>query len=230
MIANQVLESEALKEAPRVLIVDDDPEVRSTLYDYLDKRGFSAVSVASGREAVARIRAESFDVAILDVVMPEVDGMTVLLEFRRLRPKLKVIMLSGFSTVNDAVEAIKKGASHYLTKPYAPSEILTAIRRVIEESQFDPVPDEPDLDNILSSMANPVRRRIIFLLSTRKNIQFTDIARALDNEDRQKVSFHLKILREAGIVSQEPDKSYFLTTLGNNVIHILRNLKKNLSF
>lgn len=217
----EITESKVTKS---VLIVDDDPEIRSTLSECLEKKGFCTAIASSGREAIGKAKAQDFDVAILDLVMPEMDGMTVLTELKMLRPKMKVIMISAFSTVDNVVEAIKKGASEYITKPCSLSEVVTTVRRVLEEARFDPIAKNPAFDDILSSVANPVRRNIIHLLSRGQGMHFTEITRALGMADHTKLVFHLKDLREAGIITRNEGKIYVLTNESKKISEFLSTL------
>ncbi len=225
MVRQQRLtETAGSKDTKSVLIVDDDPAIRSTLSEYLEKKGVCTALASSGREAIGKAKAQDFDVAIVDLVMPEMDGMTVLTELKMLRPKMKVIMISAFSTVGNTVEAIKKGASHYITKPYSLIEVFTTIKMVIEEAMFDPIAKNPFIDEILSAVKNLVRRNIIHLLSRGQGMRFTEITRALGMEDHTKLVFHLKVLMEAGMITKNEGKIYVLTNEGKKISEFLSTL------
>lgn len=92
----------------KILIVDDDIELRATLSEILIKAGYHTDEAASGREAIEKIAYSEYDIVLLDLVMPKISGMDVLTELRRLRPKTRVIMITAFATVENAVEAIKR--------------------------------------------------------------------------------------------------------------------------
>ena len=212
-----------------ILIVDDDPELRSNLKEILQDEGYTTEEAASGREAIGKASSEQFSIILLDLMMPGMDGIETLAELRRISPKTKVIMITAFATVENAVNAIKKGASDYITKPFRIEELLAIIRRAIEESRFDEDIKKLDMDFTLSSLSNPIRRNIIHLLISRKSMRLMEITRELKIEDHTKVVFHLKMLRETGIIAQGQDKSYTITKEGKKTVDCLKILEDHLS-
>jgi two-component system response regulator HydG len=123
-------------DSARVLVVDDNQEMATTIADSLTDRGYVAVAVARGREAVARLAAETFDAVVTDLRMPEVDGLAVLAASRRLDPERPVIVMTAFSAIDTAVESIRQGAYHYLTKPFKTDELAIFLRRAIDENRL----------------------------------------------------------------------------------------------
>lgn len=212
----------------KILIVDDDAEFRSNLSEVLTEAGYQAESAASAQEAIARGEAEGFDVILLDYLMPKMNGIDALLALRRVRPKAKVIMITAFATIENAVDAMKKGASDYIAKPFKIEALLTTIRRALEEAKFEACLGKPDLESTLSSLANPIRRNIIKLLHTREKMRFMEITRELGIDDHTKVAFHLKLLKEAGIIDQDREKAYSLAKEGTKTIESLRMLENYL--
>ena len=213
----------------KVLIVDDDAELRSTLSEILKGAGYHIDEASSGKEAIEKIVSKDFDIALLDLMMPKMNGIETLTELKKITPKTKVIMITAFATVENAVDAIKKGASDYISKPFRIEELLTTIRRVIEEGRFEEGITKLDLDYTLSSLANPIRRNILRLLQSRKSMRFMKIVRELDIDDHTKVVFHLKVLKESGIIEQDKDKSYSLTEEGERILSGLKILENYLS-
>lgn len=212
----------------KILIVDDDAEFRLNLTEVLTGAGYQTGSAASAQEAIARSEAEEFDIVLIDFMMPKMNGIDSLLTLRRLRPNTKVIMITAFATVENAVDAIRKGASDYIAKPFKIEALLTTIRRVLEEARFEVCVNNMDLDRTLGSLANPIRRKIIKLLHARENMRLMEITRQLGIDDHTKVIFHLKLLKEAGIVQQGQEKSYSLTKEGTKTIECLRMLESYL--
>lgn len=101
----------------RVLIVDDEERFRANTATILNKRGFAATAVGSGIEAIEEIKKGQFDVVILDVKMPGMDGNEALREIKKIKPELEVIMLTGHGTMKSALEGLREGVFDYLTKP-----------------------------------------------------------------------------------------------------------------
>ncbi len=213
----------------KILIVDDDAELRANLSEILKGAGYHTDEAASGKEAIEKAASEDYDIALLDLMMPRMSGIDALAELRRVRPKTRVIMITAFATVENAVDAIKKGASDYISKPFKIEELLTTIRRAIEESKFEEGIKKLDLDYTLSSLSNPIRRKIIRLLCSRTSMRFMEITRELGIEDHTKVVFHLRMLKEAGLIEQDKEKSYVITKEGEKTLDCLKILENHLS-
>jgi FixJ family two-component response regulator/AraC-like DNA-binding protein len=116
---------------PVVLIVDDDAGVRDGLRFALDER-YEVLDAPHGRNALDIVRTERVDVVLLDILMPEVDGLEILQEIKALEPDLPVIMMTAVKTVRTTVAAMKLGASDYVTKPFQEDELLAAMRQALE--------------------------------------------------------------------------------------------------
>lgn len=117
----------AARVAMNILIVDDDPEIGSTIGGLLTRRNHAVTAATSGRDALALARAQAFDIVILDVRMPEMDGFAVLRALRADGYAGGVIMLTGQGDVEEAVEASQLGADDYLPKPVR----IAALDRVL---------------------------------------------------------------------------------------------------
>ena len=98
----------------RILVVDDERGIRTTLGAILGDEGYRAIAVASGPEALARVGEEVPDLVILDIWLPEVDGIETLAELKRQWPELPVVMMSGHGTIETAVKATKLGAYDFV--------------------------------------------------------------------------------------------------------------------
>jgi two-component system response regulator HydG len=117
----------------RVLVVDDNLEMARTLSDGLADLGYDAVGVGSGTEAAARLAAEPFDAVVTDLRMPKVDGLELLSLSRRLDPGRPVIVMTAYSAIDSAVDSIRRGAYHYLTKPFKQDELAIFLQRALDE-------------------------------------------------------------------------------------------------
>jgi DNA-binding NtrC family response regulator len=100
-----------------VLVVDDEEEFIHTLLKRLRRRGLECEGVFSGEDAISRIRAREFDVVLLDMKLPDMDGNSTLVEIMTIRPDTRVIILTGHASVNEGIEGMKNGAVDYLMKP-----------------------------------------------------------------------------------------------------------------
>ncbi len=119
----------------RILVVDDNLEMATTIADGLADRGYDAVPVASGTEAIERLSSTSdrFDAIVTDLRMPKVDGLELLAASRRLDPDRPVIVMTAYSAIDTAVESIRQGAYHYLTKPFKQDELAIFLGRALDD-------------------------------------------------------------------------------------------------
>jgi DNA-binding response OmpR family regulator len=212
----------------KILIVDDDAEFRSNLIEVLKDEEYETDSASSAAEALAKSGEREFDIILLDFMMPGMSGIDALRELRKQCPRTKVIMITAFASIENAVNAIRKGASDYISKPFKINELLTTVRRVLEEAKFEEGLRNLDLSQTLNSIASPIRRNILKLLQTEGPMRLMEITRKLDFDDHTKVVFHLKILKEAGIIEQDREKVYSLSTEGVNTLNCLKTMKQML--
>ncbi|MHC4360370.1 MAG: response regulator [Planctomycetota bacterium] len=112
-----------------ILLADDERTFRETFVKVLQEEGMTVTAVDNGSDAIDAIMHQSYAVAILDIQMPGADGIKVLREIMRIRPKMHVIMITAYGTIEMAVEAIKLGACDYVIKPVVFEDILTKIRQ-----------------------------------------------------------------------------------------------------
>lgn len=120
----------------RVLIVDDELEMARTLCDGLVDQGFDAVPASSGREALALLSEQRFDALVTDLRMTEMDGLSLMAHARKLAPERPTLIMTAHGAIDSAIESIRQGAYHYLTKPFKLDELAIFLRRAIEDSQL----------------------------------------------------------------------------------------------
>src|SRR5436305_3378119 len=111
----------------RLLIVDDEPNILSTLRRALELEGHTVEVAGSGRVALDKLRAQPFDAMLLDVAMPELDGLSTLKALRDGGMDIPVVMMSGNATLATAVEAVKLGARDFLEKPLTTDKVLITV-------------------------------------------------------------------------------------------------------
>ena len=112
-----------------VLIVDDEAVVRKGIQRVLEKRGLETVLAANGKDALQRLDAQPFRLVLLDIRMPDMDGVTLLRTIRLKYPETGVIMITGYPTIDDAVHCIKLGAIDYLVKPFSLDDLKLSLRK-----------------------------------------------------------------------------------------------------
>jgi len=116
-------------EECRVLLVEDDQTQRELLTELLEEEGFKVVSAPSAERALDLFRRDGFDVVITDVRLGGMGGLELLKKLKELEPSVEVIVITAFSSVDDAVRAIKMGAFHYITKPFEPEVLINLLRK-----------------------------------------------------------------------------------------------------
>jgi two-component system response regulator PilR (NtrC family) len=119
-----------------ILVVDDEEIMREILETLLSREGYSVRTAASGAEGIELAKSIPFDAAIVDVMMPGMDGMAVLNELKKLDDEFPVIMITAFASVENAIAAMKRGAFDYITKPFKNDEVLVVIRNAVERRQL----------------------------------------------------------------------------------------------
>jgi DNA-binding response OmpR family regulator len=122
----------------RILIVDDERNIRNNLRMVLEADGYNVNTAASGNEAVLRARETHYDIAFVDIQMPQMSGLELLRQLRALRSKLPVVMLTAYGTVGRAVEAMKLGAVDFVEKPFDPKAIQLLCREILERQKVRP--------------------------------------------------------------------------------------------
>lgn len=112
---------------PKILLVDDEARFRTTVAKRLKERGQDVSAVSSGLEAIEAVKQTLYDVVVLDVKMPGLDGLETLLELKKIDPGIVVIMLTGHASVDSSIEGMRLGAFDYILKPCDIEELLGKI-------------------------------------------------------------------------------------------------------
>ena len=121
---------------PRILVVDDEMIVCESCQRILQEEGYEVECALEGKDAFEKMKRDPFNIVITDLKMPGIDGMEVLRTLRKEYPDTVVIMITGFSTVETAVEAMKLGAFDYIPKPFTPDEVSIIVKKAIEQKRL----------------------------------------------------------------------------------------------
>ena len=121
----------------RVLVVEDDPDIAHLVAHYLEKAGFSAELLANGRDALATIAARPPDVVVLDLMLPQVDGLEICRVIRgnQATAAIPIIMLTARAEESDRIVGLEIGADDYLAKPFSPNELVARVRALVRRAQ-----------------------------------------------------------------------------------------------
>jgi DNA-binding NtrC family response regulator len=115
----------------KILVVDDEEALRTVLASELEGEGYQVTTAEDGQEAINILGSNSFDLILLDIKMPNVDGFEVLKFAKGRQPGTKIIMLTGFADLKNAIESKKLGAEDFVSKPYDLVDLLTTVERVL---------------------------------------------------------------------------------------------------
>lgn len=117
-----------------ILIIDDEKSIRNVLKDILQHEGYQVEEAPDGEQGIKLFSSKSFDLVLCDIKMPKIDGMDVLQQIMELNPEVPVIMISGHGTIETAVEAVKKGAFDFISKPPDLNRLLITIRNALDKN------------------------------------------------------------------------------------------------
>jgi DNA-binding NtrC family response regulator len=120
-----------------ILVIDDDKVMRDACHQILTRQGYRVEMAASARQGLALLEKASFDAILLDLVMPDLDGLETLKKIRAIDPESEVIIITGYGTIQSAVESIKAGAFHFLSKPFTPDDLRHLVARALEKRRVN---------------------------------------------------------------------------------------------
>jgi DNA-binding NtrC family response regulator len=116
----------------KLLLVDDEPEILTLFSKVLEKRGYTVSTAPNGLEALKKLKVDQYSIVITDLKMPVMDGMELLKRVKKDYPEIEILVLTGFGTIESAVEAMKQGAFSYFTKPYNIDEVLIELKKIFD--------------------------------------------------------------------------------------------------
>lgn len=176
--------------AKKMLIVDDEKNIRLMLDQALATAGYEVTTAIDGEHALDKVKESHFDLMLLDMKLPGMDGIEVLRGVSHLRPDLPVIMITAHGTVETAVEAMKLGAVDYLRKPFAPDEIRSIVAQVLQRQRLQPDHPADDVETLIEQAK--------LLLSRRE----FDRAGSLLNSARQLAPSSVQVLNLLGVYQE----------------------------
>lgn len=192
-------------EMPRVLFVDDDGDTRFTLRGLLKLHGLAMMEAASGEEGIRMLREDDPDAVLLDLHMPEMDGMQTMLEMKKIAPDVPIIIMTGNSDIGRAVEAIKKGAYDYTVKPPDIDRLVVTIRKGIEKAELERKFHQVDsaMDTSLEFMLGESKaiRRVIRHI---RQVAASDLSIVLQGETGTGKSYIARIIHNMSLRASRP--------------------------
>jgi DNA-binding NtrC family response regulator len=117
----------------RILIVDDDENIRKVLMAILEDKGYNIEAVGTAREAIKRTEKRFYNLALIDIRLPDMEGMDLLTKIRDTTPRMRKIIITGYPTLQNAVDAVNKGADAYIMKPFDVEKVLSTINEQLRK-------------------------------------------------------------------------------------------------
>ncbi|MFZ5518513.1 MAG: ATP-binding protein [Candidatus Zhuqueibacterota bacterium] len=125
-----------MSESPKILVIDDDDVIRLACDMTLRHEGYVIETAENGRIGIGKLKAGPFDLVLLDLMMPEMSGTDVIDVLREIDPNIIIVVITGFATIESAVETLKKGVYDYIPKPFTPEELRNVVRKGLEKSHL----------------------------------------------------------------------------------------------
>jgi DNA-binding NtrC family response regulator len=135
----------------RILIVDDDQAILKTLGDYLSMKGYSVETAKTGKEAIEKSKNRFFNLAVLDIKLPDIEGTDLLTRMHETEPRMIKIMFTGFPNMTNAIESLNKQADAYVVKPVEPDELLKLVEQKLGEQERELKMDKDKLIKYIES-------------------------------------------------------------------------------
>jgi len=120
------------REQPRILIIDDQESIRKTLKVALETNGYLVDTAKDGQEAIAKSKKRFYNLALVDLRLPDMDGMRLLTDMRQTTPRMVKIIFTGYPALENAIEAVNRGADGYIVKPYTMESLLSKIKEHLQ--------------------------------------------------------------------------------------------------
>jgi len=124
-----------MKERARILVVDDDESIRSVLSTVLEEKGYKVDTARNGREAIEKSKHRFYNLALIDIRLPDMEGTLLLEELKETVPEMVKIILTGYPSLSNAIEAVNKGADRYLVKPVDPEVLDKVIKEHLKKQE-----------------------------------------------------------------------------------------------
>jgi len=133
----------SLEEQKRILLVDDDQAILSSVATILQLKGYNVETAETGRQAIEKSQSQFFNLALLDIKLPDMEGTSLLVKMHQTTPRMMKIMLTGYPSLENAVTALNLGADAYLLKPVNPKDLLKVVEeKLTEQSEAEALSEE----------------------------------------------------------------------------------------
>ena len=121
----------------RILAVDDDENIRKVIVAILEDEGYTVESVGTAKEAIEKSKRKFYNLALIDIRLPDMEGIQLLTKFKETTPRMRKVIVTGYPTLQNAVDAVNKGADAYIVKPFDVKKVLKTIQEQLSKQQTE---------------------------------------------------------------------------------------------
>ena len=217
--------------AKTILIVDDDLEVHDLVRSMLKNTDWRADCTLAGEEALSRLETQSYDIVLTDILMPEMDGLTLLARIHEIRPDAKVVVMTAFNRPGYVVESLRGHAASYLAKPFSRDKLMESLAGVLDWSI------QPDDIEVLSDRPSWISVKVRCKLETadRLLLFFRELPIDLDVEQRQQVSsafreLLINAIEHGGRLDPEKRVELHFIRTTQSIVYYIRDPGQGFSF
>jgi DNA-binding response OmpR family regulator len=150
---------ETVTETGRILVVDDDESIRKLLVVTLESSGYSVDTAKDGKEAIRKSNSNPYDLALVDLRLPDMDGIELLTEMKQIAPTMMKIILTGYPSLESAIEAINKGADGYILKPVKTEQLLSTVQEHLRKQREAKTYSEEKVKEFIETRARELETR-----------------------------------------------------------------------
>ncbi|HYC11753.1 MAG TPA: response regulator [Nitrososphaerales archaeon] len=147
-----------MTDPARILVIDDDESIRKVLTAALEDEGYLVDVAEDGKQAIKKSNAGFYNLALIDIRLPDMEGTKLLSEMKETNPKMVKIIVTGYPSLQNAIEAVKKGANDYVIKPFKMESVLETIKRHLKEQQEEREYSEEKVKKYIETRADELSR------------------------------------------------------------------------
>ncbi len=145
-------------ESTRILVVDDDESIRKVLLTILEEEGYSVDTAKNGREAISKSNRKFYNLALIDIRLPDIQGIELLSKIRDTTPKMRKIIITGYPSLQNAVEALNRGADAYVMKPFEMEKVLKTIKDQLRKQQEERVYSQEKVKDFIETRVKELEK------------------------------------------------------------------------
>jgi len=148
-----------LSETGRILVIDDDESIRKLLVVTLESKGYSVDTAKDGKEAIRKSASNSYNLALVDLRLPDIDGIELLTAMKETNPTMMKIIVTGYPSVQNAIEAINRGADGYVVKPVKAEQLLSTVQEHLRKQRENKIYSEEKVKQFIDTRVRELETR-----------------------------------------------------------------------